>query len=162
MEQRKTLLIDKSFQYPFIRRNIIFFLCSLVLICGVLWLWNHFKYTQGFLVHPPNGEQVETWAKANNVSPDSAEYAYQFIVQAKPYTFFDLIWKPVAIVLAINLILLIGFSVYFSHQIAGPIYRVKKTLQSKINGENAAPIKFRKNDPFHDLADLINQALNLK
>ena len=57
-----------------------------------------------------------------------------------------------------------SFILYYSHKIAGPMYRLKMFLQQKINNEELEPIRFRKtdNEEFHELAAKINEALKLK
>ncbi|MBU1147940.1 MAG: methyl-accepting chemotaxis protein [Candidatus Omnitrophica bacterium] len=43
-----------------------------------------------------------------------------------------------------------------SHKIAGPVYRIEKTLEEINKGNLALKIKFRQGDELWDLADLIN------
>lgn len=44
-----------------------------------------------------------------------------------------------------------------SHKIAGPIYRLERSLESIGNGNLSQKIKFRENDAIHELADNINK-----
>lgn len=44
----------------------------------------------------------------------------------------------------------------FSHKIAGPVYRIERTIYEIANGNLALRIKLRKGDELWDLADLIN------
>ena len=52
-------------------------------------------------------------------------------------------------------------SIFFSHKIVGPIYRIKKVLNEMADSEEAAinqvPIRLRKHDYFQDLAETINR-----
>lgn len=44
----------------------------------------------------------------------------------------------------------------FSHKIAGPVYRIEKSIEEIAKGNLALRIKLRKGDEFWDLADIIN------
>lgn len=44
-----------------------------------------------------------------------------------------------------------------SHKIAGPIYRLERSLESIGSGNLSQKIKFRENDAIHELADNINK-----
>ncbi len=50
-------------------------------------------------------------------------------------------------------------AIFFSHKIAGPIYKMKKYLKVIRDGETVDTIKLRKRDYFKDLAKEINQTL---
>jgi hypothetical protein len=46
-----------------------------------------------------------------------------------------------------------------SNRMAGPAYRLRRTLEAVQRGERPEPIRLRKGDEFHDLADALNAAL---
>lgn len=52
------------------------------------------------------------------------------------------------------LIFLLGL--LFSHKIAGPVYRIEKSIEEIAKGNLALKVKLRKGDEFWDLADMIN------
>jgi len=78
--------------------------------------------------------------------------------------------KPVLIqinyTLLIELIVFIFFagwlSLRLSHRIAGPLYRIEKSLIEIMEGKNIDEIKIRKYDELHDLADILNEFLKSK
>lgn len=162
MHKRWTLLIDKKFQYRFIRQNIVLLVFTFALIALALVVWQKFETEQGFLLRPPTNAQVIKWAKENNVRPDSAEFSQQFLRQAKVYTFFQLLWKPLLVVLLINVLVVVLANIYYSHKIIGPIYRIKKVLNEKLEGKEIQAIHFRDGDHFHDLGEILNKLLSLK
>ncbi|MCB4791102.1 MAG: hypothetical protein LHV68_04360 [Elusimicrobia bacterium] len=162
MKERKLLIVDKKFQYAFIKKNLILMFFTFLLIFAVLSIWEKFQVRQGFLLRPPENSEIVEWAKANHIDVNSAEFMRQFIQRAKVYTFFQLLWKPMALVLVINVLVLIIANIYYSHTIAGPIHHLKMMLESKIRGEVIEPVHFRKDDAFHDLAEVINKAFGLK
>jgi methyl-accepting chemotaxis protein len=48
---------------------------------------------------------------------------------------------------------------YFSHAMAGPIYRIKEELKRVVEGKAIRAISLRKGDEFQDIAEAMNQAL---
>lgn len=52
-----------------------------------------------------------------------------------------------------------GLALFFSHFIAGPIYRFEKTLEQMREGNLTVNVRLRKNDELKDVADLFNQTL---
>lgn len=51
-------------------------------------------------------------------------------------------------------------AVRFSRRVAGPICRVRRSLERRANGEKIRPLHFRGNDLWKDLGDQINVLLN--
>ncbi|MBL6989532.1 MAG: hypothetical protein ISR65_07125 [Bacteriovoracaceae bacterium] len=51
-------------------------------------------------------------------------------------------------------------SIFFSHKLAGPIYKMKKILKNVRNNEGDQIVYLRKGDYFTDLASEINETLN--
>lgn len=62
--------------------------------------------------------------------------------------------------LILGLAVTFGLSLFFSHFVAGPIYRFQKTLQEMRDGKLNIHVQLRKNDELKDIADLFNQALS--
>ncbi len=63
------------------------------------------------------------------------------------------IWPWLVVILVVGFVL----SVLISHQIAGPIYRLKTVSREIAAGNYRARVKFRKNDQLHDVADAVNK-----
>jgi len=51
-------------------------------------------------------------------------------------------------------------SIFLSHRIAGPIYKLSKSMELARDGKLEGPIYFRKNDHFQEVADLFNALLD--
>jgi signal transduction histidine kinase len=56
---------------------------------------------------------------------------------------------------------ILGIVIVLTHRIAGPLYRIKKTLNELIDGKDATPISLRRNDELKDLTELINRLIPL-
>ena len=68
-------------------------------------------------------------------------------------------WFPIVIsVLLIPIV--VWDSLRFSHRVAGPISRIKKTVESISGGDKVRPIKLRKNDFCGPLADEVNKLID--
>jgi hypothetical protein len=61
------------------------------------------------------------------------------------------IWPSVLFVLAG----VFGYTLVFSHRIAGPIYRINSVLQMMLKGEYPKSVTLRKGDHFHQTAELL-------
>ena len=61
--------------------------------------------------------------------------------------------------IVLGLAITFGLALFFSHFIAGPLFRFEKTLEEMRNGNLAINVKLRKNDELKDVADAFNQAL---
>ncbi len=61
---------------------------------------------------------------------------------------------PAVVVIAI----LVGIQVVFaSHRVAGPIYRVERTLEELLRGNFHVRMRLRKGDEFRELEDVVNR-----
>jgi methyl-accepting chemotaxis protein len=60
---------------------------------------------------------------------------------------------------AISIILMMVVSVYMSHKIAGPLYRLKKCFQDVAKGDLSFEMRLRKGDELTDLVDDFNGML---
>lgn len=69
-----------------------------------------------------------------------------------------LIWATMMTGLSVVFALVVGL--YFSHKMAGPLYRFKLELRRVAAGQEARPVYLRKgNDDFEDIAAALNGAL---
>jgi len=59
----------------------------------------------------------------------------------------------------ILLLVIAGFSIIFTHRIAGPVYHLEKTLERLIDGEDVNLINLRDGDELQGLASKINQVI---
>lgn len=51
-------------------------------------------------------------------------------------------------------------SIYISHQVAGPVYRIKKGMGKILEGDLVSPIQLRRRDDLKDLAECTNLLRN--
>ena len=75
------------------------------------------------------------------------------------YNLFDLYLFPIVGVSVLYLALIVFFGLFISHKMAGPVYRIKKTLQEAVDGNvDVTKIHFRlrKGDELKELVDALN------
>jgi hypothetical protein len=152
-------IIDKEFQYSYVIRSLILLFFVILSTSVVIIVWNKFRFYQGFLLSVPTGQEVMEWAKIHGVKPDSSEFAFRFLTEAKPYSFYNIIIMPVLIIFAINAFVIGLASFYISYKIAFPLHKLKIALRRKVEtGNFDKPLTVRKEDPFHELISLANLA----
>ncbi len=61
------------------------------------------------------------------------------------------------IILALNIALfMIGWALWVSHKVAGPIHRIRNEIKKIIDGQALHRINIRDHDYFHELKDSVN------
>src|SRR6266571_1822960 len=55
---------------------------------------------------------------------------------------------------------LLVFSMFVTHRLAGPLFRLEQTARELIRGNLALRIRLRKGDELHELAGLLNEVLD--
>ncbi len=78
------------------------------------------------------------------------------------YKHFDDLWyqyAPVVIALLLLLPLIMIDVVRFSHRFVGPMLRMRRAMKELAEGGEVEPIRFRKNDFWHEAADHFNMLL---
>lgn len=77
----------------------------------------------------------------------------------KFYNAFNLYIWPVVVVTILNILIILIYSLFFSHKMAGPVFKIKKILNQYLATGEFTDIKLRNGDNFDDLARLINRAI---
>ena len=139
MSKRKlaNIFIYPKFQLTLLLTQIIVSIITLVVI--------HLKINAVFHRLLEMGEKI-------NLPKEHAYFA--FIQRSQDMITMNLGWA-----MGFSLFLTIVSSLYLSHKIVGPIHRVRIYFKSIIDGQNVSEIKFRKNDYFEDLPNLINETI---
>ena len=127
--KRRQYLIKRGLQFRYI--GLVF---ALVIMCSLLTGYTVFATGWAFL-----GEKL-----ANVYPQGRLVYVFRATNLALIRNLF--LVSPLVFIIAL----------FSSHKIAGPVYRIEKTLEEINNGNLALKIKFRRGDELWDLADLIN------
>jgi len=71
----------------------------------------------------------------------------------------SLIAKRVGILLLTVMVFAFTLAVYYLHRLAGPVYRIEKTLNDMAEGKEVSPVVLRKQDFFKSLAESLNKII---
>ncbi len=83
---------------------------------------------------------------------ERARAADQFLVLAQTVT----VWPALVVLIPAAAV----FSIYVTHRLAGPLFRLEQTARELIRGNLALRIRLRKGDELHELAGLLNEVLD--
>ena len=153
--QRKKYVVDKAFQFRFITSFLLWILISLVIFSagfgGYYWL----KYMAGENIFSEFifiQKEVRTYDEDGNVTGSQSE-------MMPPVNRIELILPPIIINNLIIILIISVIGVFYSHRIAGPVFRMEKDINRVLQGEKGVVVKLRKKDKFKALADNINQLI---
>src|SRR5882762_573812 len=72
----------------------------------------------------------------------------------------DIVFPSLLIALGIGIGVSLLAGIFYSHRLAGPLYRIRRTLSDVQEGKPMRPIVLRKNDEFKELAEDLNRLLS--
>lgn len=130
-ENRSNLLINKKFQVRF-----AFFVCSWLLPLSLIYPFIIYKFFDLFIHY---------------IAVDLSGPALATIEATRQQMFWFLVFIEVVFLLITFLI-----SIFMSHRIAGPLYKLTQHMDSVRRGNFGKELAFRKNDHFSELAEDFN------
>lgn len=133
--RRNIFLINRPFQMRF-----SFYVCSWLFALSFVYpiiIYNLFNYLARYLQLDPNGPGLAA------IQGTRKEVLLLLVV-------FQVIF----------LIITFMISVFLSHRIAGPLYKLKSFFRQNGDGKLSPEIHFREHDHFKDVADEYNQMLS--
>jgi nitrogen fixation/metabolism regulation signal transduction histidine kinase len=139
MFRRTTYLIDSGLQIRIFLRFLMMVTFAAVL-AGVVTIW--YAHRQEKLNH------ASLYYVTNTMGEDPKKMSQT-----------DIILPALAISEAVMIVVTALFALFYSHRIAGPVYRLKKAMEEVSQGNMDIQVKIRKNDEFHDLAENFNAML---
>ena len=127
--RRRKVLINREFQLGLVS-NVIIFILIYIVAFGVL----------AFL--------VQMLGLKGGIS-----LAEQILAARKFIAYHNYLWIPFVVTVTVMAVHII----YFSHRIAGPIFRFQKQLEAMKRGDFSADINLRKKDFLRDLEGTMNE-----
>ncbi|HNE21827.1 MAG TPA: methyl-accepting chemotaxis protein [Leptospiraceae bacterium] len=152
ISKRWRYYIDKSFQNQFMARFALVIVLVTVATLGVLAVL--FENPYDLL---PDAGVLHSMEIKRIPQPDGT--FVETPVPGKTYNAFELFWKPILFISLLNLIIIVVFSLFYSHSMAGPIHNIKVSLKDLAEGGKPKAIRIRKSDQFQDLAELLNEVI---
>lgn len=157
-QKRKTFVVNRTFQYRMIGAFLLSIIAALIVFTGgmVLYYWaSSMAGDNLFREFIDINKQVYDFREdeqGNSVKVPTTKTIYGV-------KRWELIVPPILIN---NLFMLIGVSiigVFYSHRIAGPVFRINRELQRVLDGEKNIRINLRQKDKLQELTARINQLL---
>lgn len=131
INKRKTYFIEKSFQAKFITKFCMLVIAGVLLTMGILY----FLSMRSTTVVIVNSEVVVK---------TTADFLLPILIQT------------VVVVMILVSIATIMMTLFISHKIAGPLYRLKKAMRDLGEGDFSTEINLRKLDQLKDIAQEFN------
>jgi methyl-accepting chemotaxis protein len=72
-----------------------------------------------------------------------------------------LLAQRIGILFLIVMVVAFVLAVFYLHRIAGPVYRIEKTLNEIAEGKKVEPVHLRKKDFFKSLAEALNRVIGI-
>jgi len=113
---------------------LMVFLITVITACNIYVLGSFFLSTQATL---SEGQTVESMMK-------------HFVTE---------LWPRLLLLVLVNVIIIFIVSIMYSHQIAGPAYKLEKSIHRIANGDLTFEIHLRRNDNLKEVANAINGML---
>lgn len=153
--KRKKYVIDRSFQYRFIASFLLWIFVSLLVFSAGFTAFYWFRYMAGENVF----SEFITIQKAERIYNEKGEPTGTKSVVQPPINRIELILPPILVNNLIIVVLLVIIGIFYSHRIAGPVYRISRDIERVLEGEKGVSIRLRKKDKLKDLAEKINQLI---
>jgi nitrate/nitrite-specific signal transduction histidine kinase len=169
---RTHFFIDKKFQGRYMLTFLIPMFIMLLFMMGILYLASQtiIQSTIRTLKQNVDSKIVSELQDTRNPAPEQSKVALEGVneyirtfADSKEYqnnVLSALLWV-VGGGLLLVIIQIVLLTVFFSHKVAGPIYRFEKACNSVIEGDYTSVIKLRKGDEMQNLATLLNEAIKL-
>ncbi|URA10230.1 HAMP domain-containing protein [Thermospira aquatica] len=157
-KMRWRYFIDKPFQIRFIARFSFLIILGLVVSLLSMGIFYRQRYSKNLFYQVKNVEEFQEMIKTN---PDLPYYVV--FDMSRSYNEFQIQMWPMIWLSVLYLVLIAVFGLFISHKMAGPIYRIKKTLDEATEGKidiKTVEFRLRKQDELHDVVKSLNRFLD--
>lgn len=169
---RTHFFIDKKFQGRYMLTFLIPMFVMLLFMLGILYLASQtiIQSTIRTLKQNVDSKIVSELQDTRNPAPEQYKVVLEGITEyirtfADSKEYQNNVLSALLLVVGGGLLLVIVqivlLTVFFSHKVAGPIYRFEKACNSVIEGDYTSEIKLRKGDEMQNLATLLNEAIKV-
>lgn len=135
MSQRKNYFISKDMQSRFAGTILLLaFLVAVITACNIYVLGSYFVSTSRTLV------------EARSLTSTLQDFVVEF-------------WPRLLVLIFVNVIIVFIVSVMYSHQTAGPAYKLEKSIKRIVEGDLTFEVSLRRNDNLKELASALNELL---
>ena len=160
--KRTNYVINKTFQFRLIGTFLISILLALVIftigVVGYYWystMVGDNLFAEFITIH----KQVERTEQVEQ-DGETVTKTYTETEEIPGVKRWEIVLPPILVNNLLILIVVGIIGLFYSHRLAGPVYRINADLQKVLNGERGVRISLRKDDKFHDLAEQINALID--
>ena len=156
--KRKNKIIDRRFQYGLIATFLISILVSLVMFTLVISSYYWFSSMAGDNVFKEfiTIERQVTEQREVMEDGDLKKETYTTTKTIPGVKRWEIVVPPILINNLVIMIVIIIIGIYYSHRIAGPVYRMIVDIQRVLDGETSVRVKLRRKDKLKELSDRVN------
>lgn len=156
--KRKQLVVDKGFQFRFVSTFLFSILGALILFSALVGAYYWLSSMAGenlFKEFITIDRQV---IEKQTVVEDGVEKIVEVpstktIVGLKRW---ELVLPAILVNNLVIMIIVSVIGIYYSHRIAGPVYRINEDIKRSLEGESEVRIKLRGKDGLQELANMVN------
>ena len=148
--KRKTYIINRQLQFRMIATFLLSVLGALLLFTGIMLGYYWITTLAGenvFDEYIKIYERVESKDENGAITSKSVE---------RITNRWSIVIPPLLINNLIIMVVIAIIGIFYSHKIAGPVFRIKADIDKVLSGDKDVRIVLRKNDKLHDLADSVN------
>lgn len=159
---RKNYLIDKHVQLGLVKSFLLAIFISIAILTLVIIAYYYISTMMGDNLFSELID-INKRVKLERVDiVDGVEKTVEYwdIKTIPGVNRWELIWLPILVNNIIIFIVISIIGVFYSHRMAGPVYRMKNDIQAFRAGDKAKRIRLRDKDKFNDLAVEINALLD--
>ncbi|MGA2506678.1 MAG: hypothetical protein ABSF80_04295 [Chitinispirillaceae bacterium] len=168
--KRKRYFIDRKFQGRYMMTFFVPMMIMLVFMLGTLYFAAQTIVDTTTRMLSQDVENTITLSLQDNANPSPEKYKTTLADISRSIAMFSrskdlkremllsLLWV-FGIGLFIVIVQIVAMTVFFSHKVAGPVYRFEQVLHDCIDGRYDGSIHLRQGDELQNLAGLFNSAL---
>lgn len=156
--KRRIILINKKFQLHLIGTFLAGVLLSVVLFSigflSFFWIRDNFGdmvFDEYMIRYYTVEKEVVVELEDGTEVMETARFPEQELIKRWDIIAPVIFWNNLIVIIILSLV---GLSL--SHRLAGPIYRINKTIDEVLEDRIERPIKLRKGDFFHETAHKLN------
>jgi hypothetical protein len=161
--KRTTYVIDKKFQFRFVATFLLYIILSLVIFTAGVTVLYWARYMAGDMVFSEiflvskQVPRLDTDGKPMKNPDGSLVTEAQTIPQEMNR--MEIVVPPILLNNLIIMLIISILGIFYSHRIAGPVYRIDKDIEKALAGEKGIKIRLRKGDKLQELAEKVNKLI---
>lgn len=161
--KRTTYVIDKKFQFRFVATFLLYIVISLAVFSAGVALFYWARYMAGDMVFSEIfllSKQVQkTDADGKPLKNPDGSPVTEAMMSPQGLNRVEIVVPPILLNNLIIMVIISVLGIFYSHKIAGPVFRIDQDINKALAGEKGVRINLRKGDKLQELAAKVNKLL---